>query len=222
MQQLSATLCACALLCMAVWTYRLGITAAAGKPAAQDRKYDSAASGGPKDIIRLKNGSRLVGHIVWSRGKTLVLTWEGGTVTLGKEEIKVIEWAKSGASEKDAETVYWPYRHNPIVKLTNQHVLDGQIMEVRGEYIVLREELKTDSYIEYQIQRERIEAIEFSSFAAARSSTVQRALFQCFPKLSEYEALMKYSKAVFTPEKAFSGDKSYGFLSKIWGAVTGR
>jgi len=142
-------------------------------------------------------------------------------VALAKAEIKLVEHARKTARKHNPEIINWPYRNNPILRLTNGHVLEGRIIEARDEYIVMREEIKTDSYIEYQIQRNRIDAIEFNASNTRESRLIQRCLMNQYPKLSTYESLIKHARAFYTRTSADDVDDFRpSIIGRIWNAIS--
>ena len=77
--------------------------------------------------------------------KSIVVNWQGGEITLVKSEIARLEDSAASAKTSgdgielaEKQSGRWTYKTNPVLKMNNGQVLEGQILRFDGEKIVLK------------------------------------------------------------------------------------
>ena len=144
-------------------------------------------------VIRLKNGSSISCEIVSEDARQVVAFWEGGQVTFSRNEIAGIDRQRQvveGDGIVIAEPVpadAWQYLNNPVVKLTNGQVIDGRILSVDGDVVIVKEEPVSGSSIHHEVPRNRIEALAFRPLEDDRSGAVAARLRELFPRMKFYQ-----------------------------------
>lgn len=144
-------------------------------------------------VIFLKNGSSISCKIVNETAKKVVVEWEGGEVTFGRNEIVRIE-RKRMIAEGDGIRIAepepeagWKYKHDIVVRLTNGQVIDAVVSEVHGPVVVLKEDLGGGSSIDHEVERSKIEALDFRPVSNPASDKIAGNLRRQFPKMRFYE-----------------------------------
>ena len=196
MQQLILPFLVLALAGLALFTYQRNLqngssavpSSAASPAAVRAPKSDPATA-----VVRLKNGNALSCTILSASGPTVVVGWKGGIVAFLKTEIEKIEWGKTLK-----ETIYlkaaWLHAHNPVLRLKNEHVIDGAFIRIDPEHVVIREEPQKGSAIEYQVSKDRVGAIEFNPSQKEAAVTIWEGLTQKFPDITQYGHLVRIAE----------------------------
>jgi len=141
-------------------------------------------------VVYLKNGNAMSCVILHEDDKGLVVDWQGGEIGLQKNEIAKIErqqalHEKNGIvlAPRENPAEKWTYQNSPVVKLTNGQVLDAAVSEIKGDVVILRQDLKEGGYAEQEIKRDRIESLEFRPVVNEASRKIEDQLREQFPKM---------------------------------------
>ena len=141
-------------------------------------------------VVYLKNGNAMSGIITHEDPQKIVVNWQGGEIALGRNEIAKIERDQHklqgdgiviAPTEDPSEK--WSYKNNPVVKLTNGQVIDASVSEVKGETVVLKQDLGEGAYAEHDIEKKRIESLEFKPIRNEESKKIEAKLKEQFPKM---------------------------------------
>jgi hypothetical protein len=158
------------------------------------REVAEKASLAPMDenqaVIYLKNGSALSCVIVAEDAQKVVANWEGGEVTFGRGEIARIERHRRISENRgifipddSTKIPEWPFRSNPVIRLTNRQAVDGRAKAVKGDIVLVDEDLGGGASITHEIPRGRIEAFEYKPVRNDAAGRVEERLRTLFPKM---------------------------------------
>lgn len=185
--------------CLAIYTFSMfiepKIKAMALKPVQSIQKpqpqyeYD-------RIILSLKNGNEIRCAIqsVNLDSDTITIKWQGGTIAFAESEIASVNPSLVGTKSddrisiryKDEITKWWPHIHNPVVRLTNGHIVDGEITLVEQSRIHMREKVKKGGFIRYAFERNQIDRIRFRAVSPEDSREKFIALHKEFPSMGLY------------------------------------
>ncbi len=144
-------------------------------------------------VVYLKNGSSISCHIVSESGNQVVVNWEGGEITFSRSEIIRIERKRmiaDGDGIRIAEPVVkagWEHKNDMVAHLTNGQVIDAAVSDVKGGTVVLKEDLGGGSSIDHEVDRDKIEYLEFRHIDTSESNKIEDRLRGLFPKMKFYE-----------------------------------
>ena len=172
----------------------MGVLPASAKDSAWSLGKLKAAMKPPVDknqaVIYLKNGNAMSCTITYEDSKKVVANWQDGEIVLGRNEIAKIERSQSihkgdGIIIATAEdsSGKWAYKSNPVVKLTNGQILDAAVSEIKGDTVILRQDLGDGAYAEHDIEKKRIESLEFRPVINEESQKIEKKLKEQFPKM---------------------------------------
>lgn len=221
----AAILLAGALICAfgALFLFHAASSGGQTRPAAPHRiqlpRHPSPAPGNAA-VVRLRNGNAISGVVIAAAGDTVVLQWQGGTVTLEKREIESVEWGKT-LETPDGIALYWPYAQNPVFRLDNGNVIDGSVIELNEDFLVLREKVRHNGFIEYQVSKNRLRAIEFNPGRPEAIGSVSAALLSRFPRFGLYAPLVRPDTALRLLREGGSRPLAFSRLEGLFLKIAG-
>lgn len=154
-------------------------------------KIRPSAADDKQVVIRLKNGSAISCRLISETPNQVVVEWEGGQVTFGRNEILGIDRKKSlgGDGIQIAEVVKkeaWAYHNNPVFRMTNGQIIDGALKNFDGKALTVAEDLGSGAFIDHEIPLQKLETLLFKQIENPESAKAEEKLRGLFPRMRVY------------------------------------
>lgn len=129
--------------------------------------------------LRLKHGGVIAGQLLKKDDSSYTVLWNGEKYIISKDRVKSFE-------ESTEKALEWPYKNDVVVKRTNGLVLDGEIVDVKGDDVTL---LFTEGGggLEMTVKRSEIDKLEFAPVINETSRKIEEGLKTQFPKMRFYK-----------------------------------
>lgn len=164
-----------------------------GRQGIKDISFQPVPLSEDQVVIHLKNKNSISCLILSETSHSIRVLWREGHITLEKNEIDLIE-RKSVITEGDGilideannTWVNYPYKNSPVIRMVNGEVWDGEIIKVRSEALLFRNQLGDGAFVEFEIPRSKIAYLEFKPVQNQSSQLVEDNLRKVFPKMRFY------------------------------------
>ncbi|MBP7056402.1 MAG: hypothetical protein KBB52_06085 [Candidatus Omnitrophica bacterium] len=142
----------------------------------------SSAILSPKQIpvkLYLKHGGVISGQLLGQDDKSLTVLWNGEKFVVSKDRVKRFE-------EVTEKSIEWPYKNDVVVKRTNGLILDGAIVDVKGDDVTMSFS-EGGGDLEMTINRRDIDKLLFAPVINDTSRKIEESLKTQFPKMKFYK-----------------------------------
>lgn len=128
--------------------------------------------------LHLKHGGVITGPLLGKNADSYTVLWDDKKFTINKRQVKKFE----EVTQKDLE---WPYKNDVVVKRNNGIILDGEIIDVKGDEMTMRF-TEGGGDLEMTIKRSEIANLMFAPVFNKESQDIEDALKTQFPKMKVY------------------------------------
>lgn len=191
-------------------------------PTTQAPRPPSAAA---QTTIYLHNGGVITGELVRKTAQEVVLRLDYGTVGFQRAEIRRLvqggQLPKNDGNlampwEGEHQRPVWPHQHPVVLRLMKGTIVDGAIMAVTPDTVVVTRTLSGGGQVEQTIQRKEIDQLLFRPLRNERSTKIEQDLKALFPDMHWYEEGMFTIVTDSTPPMVKDYRRTIRELSTEW------
>jgi len=129
-------------------------------------------------VIHLKHGGTMEAKLLSKTKDEYTVEWKGANFVLKASQIDKIEY-------KTQKEIDWQYKNDVVIRKTNGIVLDGKIIDVNPDQVLLSFD-EGGGALEMGVRPEEIDALLFAPVYNAETKSVEDRLKEQFPKMKEY------------------------------------
>lgn len=142
--------------------------------------------------LYFKDGSVIEGELLSKTKDEYVVNWGGKRFAVYTKQVERVEQGIKSFKDKelltDQEiTGQWAYQNDIVIRLTNNLVLDAEIIKVDKDKLTLLYPVEGGGRIEQDMERSRVEYLIFKPVDNKESRKIENYLKDLFPKMKFYK-----------------------------------